>query len=321
MATTDESRERLLGGGPADNAGDTLMAAAPQRASYREVWVGFLVIAGILSGLIALFTLTDAATFRGRYIVTAVVDDAGGIRSGDPVRMRGVNIGRVQRFEMVPDGVAIRLELEDEYPVPADSRVVLRSGGLLGGVVAQVVPGSSESTLEGGDVLEGARDEGLIDAADEIGEKADAVLGNMQELLSARTVSAVQSSATEMQTLLARLSAAVGAQRREVEAISGRLSRASAGLERAAAGPELERSVARLDSLMRRMNRTSESLERASSSLDVVLERVARGEGTLGRLSTDESLYIHLDRAVQNLDLLVRDMREDPRRYFDVRVF
>ena len=42
-----------------------------------------------------------------------MVPDAGGVRRGDPVQMRGVNIGRVVGFGMVPEGVEIRLELYD----------------------------------------------------------------------------------------------------------------------------------------------------------------------------------------------------------------
>ena len=42
--------------------------------------------------------------------VLTAVTDAGGLRRGDPVQMRGVNIGRVVGFDMAPNGVEIRLE-------------------------------------------------------------------------------------------------------------------------------------------------------------------------------------------------------------------
>ena len=96
------------------------------------MWVGLFLILGLMAVLAALFVLTDAAIFRGRYIVSTHVADAGGIRRGDPVQMRGVNIGRVQRFQIDKDRVEIRLELEGEYPVPKDSHVELKSSGLAG---------------------------------------------------------------------------------------------------------------------------------------------------------------------------------------------
>ena len=123
---------RRAGSGAQDHGGtvsDSLPVAPPARGHDRELIVGLFVIVGVLSVLGALFTFTDAALFRGRYIVTTIVPDAGGIRKGDPVQMRGVNIGRVKSFHISPEGVAIRLEVEGEYKIPSDSRVELEVGG------------------------------------------------------------------------------------------------------------------------------------------------------------------------------------------------
>lgn len=110
----------------------------------RALWVGVFVIQGVAAILTALFTLTDASLFRGRYLAWTFVPDAGGIRRGDPVQMRGVNIGRVASFRIEPAGVEVELEIDRRCPVPSDSRVELRSSGLLGGMVADIVPGTSE---------------------------------------------------------------------------------------------------------------------------------------------------------------------------------
>ena len=120
-----------------------LPTAPVRRGRDREVMVGLFVIAGFAATLIALFMLTDASMFRGRYVLTTVLKDAAGIRKGDPVLMRGVNIGRVQKFDIDKDKVAIRLEVEGEYKIPRDSRVEVRSQGLLGSMVADVIPGQS----------------------------------------------------------------------------------------------------------------------------------------------------------------------------------
>ena len=118
---------------------NALPTLEPSRSRDRELWVGVFVIMGALAILTALYTLTDAALFRGRYIIETVVVDAGGIRRGDPVQMRGVNIGRVASFHIVPAGVSVNLEIEGRYPIPVDSRVELRSSGILGGMVANVI--------------------------------------------------------------------------------------------------------------------------------------------------------------------------------------
>ena len=114
----------------------------PARGRYREAWVGLFVVAGLLAVLMTLALMTDAAMFRGRYIVITNVPNASGIRKGDPVQMRGVNVGRIIGFTIAQQGVDIRLEIEGEYPIPTDSRVELKASGLLGGMFADVIPGT-----------------------------------------------------------------------------------------------------------------------------------------------------------------------------------
>jgi phospholipid/cholesterol/gamma-HCH transport system substrate-binding protein len=298
-----------------------LLATLPARSRGREVWAGVFVLAGILAVLIALFTLTDAATFRGRYVVTTVVPDAGGIRRGDPVQMRGVNIGRVQRFQMVPEGVAIRLELEGEYAVPRDSRVVLRSSGLLGGVVADVEPGIATERLRESDLLPGERAGGVFDLADDVGSRASDVLGQIREALSDQTVSALGDGATELRGLLGELSLLATEQRQGLAELSRSLTRSATGVERVATGPELERILGRLDAMVARTDAVTESLGRASRSLELALARLERGEGTLGRLSVDAELYENVNQAAASLDALLQDVRLRPERYFRVRLF
>ena len=111
MASGAET-QRTTAGGAGRLTEDELLSALPARSANREVRVGLFVLLGVAAFLIALFTFTDVGTFRGRYYVTTTVPDAGGVRRGDPVQMRGVNIGRVVQFGMAPGapGVEIRIE-------------------------------------------------------------------------------------------------------------------------------------------------------------------------------------------------------------------
>jgi phospholipid/cholesterol/gamma-HCH transport system substrate-binding protein len=300
---------------------DELLSALPPRSTNREVRVGLFVLIGVAAFLIALFTFTDVGTFRGRYYVTTTVADAGGVRRGDPVQMRGVNIGRVVGFGMVPDGVEIRLELYNEYDVPEGSVAHLKSSGILGGMTVDVIPGRSEEHIDDGDVLPGTSAEGLLSSAESLGVEADTVLRRITSLLAPQTIGNVRTSASELQTLLVELNAVASRQRQELAALSASLRRSAEGLEGVTTGPELGRAVARIDSLTVRMNETSTSLEVAARSLDTVLGRIERGEGTLGRLSVDEALYTNLNTAVTNVNALVVDIRENPDRYLDIGVF
>ena len=298
-----------------------LLAVLPARSANREVKVGAFVLLGFIAFLISLFTLTDVGTFRGRYYTTTVIENAGGMRNGDPVQMRGVNIGRVANFSMVPDGVAVTLEIYNRYFVPEDSRVTVRSAGLLGGMIVEVLAGSSPERATRDVVLPATIEQDVMTVASGLGTQAETVLAQAGLLLSDNTIGSVGASASELQKLLADLSLLAATQRQELALLSQSLRRSAEGVERVATGPGLERSLANIDSLTVRLDETSRSLGEVSTSLGAVVGRIERGEGTLGRLAVDETLYENLNSTVVSLQQLVADIRREPRRFLNVSVF
>jgi phospholipid/cholesterol/gamma-HCH transport system substrate-binding protein len=309
--------------------------APPSRGRDQAVWVGFFLVVGIIAIVAALFILTDAAFFRGRYIVSTVVTDAGGIRRGDPVQMRGVNIGRVQRFKIAKDNVEIRLELEGEYNVPKDSHVELKSGGLLGGTIAEVVPGDSTEYLRNGDHVDGRMVPGLFDAANRVAGQVEKVMAQVEKLMTDATVKNIAATADnaqvasrDMRRLIADVSTAVAEQRKTLSTLEASLQRSAGGLEKVANGPELDRALKRLDTLGERMDTVTASLQRSSQSVETMTARAAKGEGSLGKMMTDDQLYRSLNEAVNNmnqatlsLNRLVDDVQKNPKKYINLKVF
>jgi phospholipid/cholesterol/gamma-HCH transport system substrate-binding protein len=307
---------------------EDLRTMAPIRQPRREVSVGLFVVIGILAVLVALFALTDPGTFRGRYHISTVVQSAGGIRKGDPVQLKGVNIGRIRDFTITPTGVRISMELESEYPVPADSRISIVSGGLLQSMVAEVVPGDSPERVKDGAVLPSTEATTLTQTAAELGEtarevgaNADTVLLRAQDLLSRQNIDAVGASTAQLQELLVALTTLAAEQRQQLNALTSSLTRSAQGIEGAATQPELARALARTDSMSLRLDAATASLQQASTSIASLVGRVESGQGTLGKLLQDDQLYTNLNNAVTGLNQLTTDIRQNPRRYINVSVF
>ena len=94
------------------------------------------------------------------------------------------------------------------------------------------------------------------------------------------------------------------------------------GLEAASeAGPDIASAIARADSAMAMLAETGESLDAATTSLSVILGRMENGEGTLGRLSTDETLYVSLNDAAAALNSLLTDLQANPNKYINISIF
>lgn len=301
---------------------EELRNAIPKNRRGTEFRVGMFVLLGIASVLAALFLLTDPSTFRGRYRITTNVEEAGGIRRGDPVQMRGVNIGRVMSFAMDSEGVRITLEIEGSWDIPSDSRTRLVSGGILGGRTVEIAEGTSSDRVRGGGHLPGETVAGIFDAPAELGQDAQKALRQVQNLLAQPTVDAIHSSAVELQAFLGQLSRLAEEQGREIARVTASLNRSASGLEVAAgSGEDLASAIARGDSALLTVQRTSQVVLKASEALQTVLERLEAGEGTLGQLSANPALYESLTEALESIRLLTDDIRENPGRYVKIEIF
>lgn len=303
---------------------EELASALPTRGAGQEARVGIFVLVGLISFVVVLFLLTDPATMRGRRMIVTTVGDAGGVRRGDPVQMRGVIIGRINGFDMMESGqVAIRMELEGEWDIPIGSTTRLGAPSLFGGRTMEVIPTDATDYHAEWDTLPGeAVSSGLVDSAEELSGKATTVLERLETLMEGGTIASVQGSAAELQTLLSDLSAVVAEQRGTLRDLTASLSRSAEGFEEVAgAGPDAARAIARADSAMAVLAATGENLDRAATSLRNLLDRIDRGEGTLGRLATDQALYDNLNEAVLSVTALVEDLKANPRRYINVSIF
>ncbi|MCY4647725.1 MAG: MlaD family protein [Gammaproteobacteria bacterium] len=316
----NEAGTDYTGSGPSDAE---LQHAIPPRALKSEARVGIFILAGALAALMALFLMTDPSMFRGRYSIFAVVENAAGLRRSDPVQMRGVNVGRVMSFEMVPAGVNIELEIEGEYQVPDDSRVRLVGIGLLGGRTVEILPGGSPVMAEGGDILQGTVSSDVYGIVSDIGDEATDMIQLVANLLNEPTVASFQTSAQELESLLTDFAVIAREQRSEITRLVESINEAARAVSSTttSTAPALESIAVRADSALAAVNQNLEILEPALADLRAIMARMERGEGTLGRLSRDDSLYVNLNAAASSLQLLLDDIRENPGRYISLSIF
>ncbi len=300
--------------------------AVPEQAGKRQVRIGMFVLAGLMATTWLLFLLTDPATFRGRYQVTTTVDNVMGLRKGDPVQMRGVTIGQVHDFELGGQGedVVIILEVEGEWLIPEGSTTQLVTPGLMAPRTVEIVPGPGPGTIGRGDTMPGIAVRGLLDDTETLGEKGQIALDRIAELLSRENLDAFGGSAEGLKTLMSELSDLVESEKENVKELIQSLNSAADGLA-GVTGPEFREDltslVAEADSLMGRLNGTSESIEGAVASFEAILARLENGEGTLGQLLVNDTLFTNLAAAAESARLLMDDLRENPGRYINFSIF
>ena len=149
--------------------------------------------------------------------------------------------------------------------------------------------------------------------------------------LSTTLAGAVQAHAGDLDTLSAGLQDAVRSLNRTArttELIAGRVdSSIAAGEVRqimsdlSLAAAELRRSTSTISAMATKLSASQGHLDRFLVSGDSVLTKINAGQGTLGLLVNDSSLYIGSDSLVAQLRQLVTDIKANPKRYLSVRLF
>ncbi|MCE2398158.1 MAG: MCE family protein [Gemmatimonadetes bacterium] len=300
---------------------EEIMNAVPPTAKIREFRIGVFVVVGVLGFLVFLFMMTDPGTFRGRYTIHTRLSDAGGVRNGDPVQLRGINIGRVTGSKLAGPDVVLALEIENEWRLPRGSSAVLASAGVLGGIVVSIEPGSDEGFVEPMEEIRGASYPGMMESAGELAVEAEEAMGQIQNLLADSTLEAAAASISSIRDLVVNISRLTDSQAHELHELTGALRRSAENVEGITSAEEWSGVLASAETTIAALDGVSTEMGESVALLNGVLARIERGEGTLGLLSTDDRLYESLVATTESLRELVVDLKDNPERYVKVEIF
>jgi phospholipid/cholesterol/gamma-HCH transport system substrate-binding protein len=309
----------------------------------REYSIAALVLSGILLLIFGVNYLKGLDLLQKRNVYHVVYRDVSGVSSASPVLFNGLKVGQVVHTEMLPDSsglIAVSFQLnERNLPLPRDSKVEIFSADLFSRALRVVLGADSVHFAQPGDTLIGDSQLSLTDAVgqqiDPLKAKAEAMIANVDSVLSSlqhllneeaigdidssftsirRVLEALSKTAHRLDQLVAVESVTLTATLRNMEKVSGTLAENS---------DELDRTFNNLDTLSAelahgRLKKVLDELALTSAELRKITTGINNGEGTMGKLMRNDSLYANLNDASRELDLLLEDLRLNPNRYFSV---
>ena len=288
--------------------------------SYKqEVGVGVLVL-GAVALFVALMLWFTGGELKDQGVpVRLVFASAAGLEKGDPVMVSGVKKGRVSSVVLDrPGRVLVVIDVEPDVAPKIDAAATMGSLDFFGAKYIDYFPGERAEALPDSVVLIGGRIAEWTDLAGQLGGKASELLDSAQALVSTQLGNDLHATLVAVQRAMAVISSSgQGALVPQMTSTLAATERVLSRIDSSLAGG----GAARLDSLTTNLALLSRNLASATTSLDTVLGRMSRGEGTLGQLATDSSLYRNLNRTLVSLDSLLTDLRLRPGRYLTVKVF
>lgn len=275
------------------------MKNSKNKQYLNEMIVGVFFILSML--ILAYFTVLASPNglLEEKEILTASFKDVGSLKRGDNVRMRGVNIGKVTEIKMDEtfENVIVEMSLDGQPKLKTDYKVTVESSSVLGGQFVKIHSGSAEETFAITDKpLDGSAPEGLFESLQAAGkffttaEELVVDLKKDREYLNKtlKNFATVSEKVKNGEGTVGKLFMTDGLYK-EAESTLKKLQDAGVAVEKA--GKEVETQIAK----------NLGEFGKASTEFKKLGETLNKGEGTLGKLLTDDTIYKDLKASSANV--------------------
>lgn len=288
-----------------------------------EVLVGLLLMVALALALGGTIWIARGGLAKG-YTMHARFPWGAGLKQGQPVLLAGVQVGFVEKVELIPDGTLdVTLQVQDQYRIPSGTTASVEANGIFGDMLIALTPvkGIEGKMAEGDTIPTGAGSPGVA----QLLEKGDSIALNVRVLsdearrqfVDSGGVREVRQTVADLTKLVAQLSTVAAEQSRQLTLTQSQLRKTLSSVDSAT-----------VDSTLVNLRATSASFEQLSrdfretnTQVQSLLQKVNTGPGTAGRLMNDPAVYARVDTLLARLDSLAIDLRKNPRKYINLKIF
>lgn len=283
----------------------------------REVTVGSIVLVAILVFVFGTMWLSGRRVGSGN-MVEMQFADVSGLKRASPVRVSGVQVGKVVTIEFKEVGkVRVVGTIPSNIRLRGDATAQIVAVSLVGDYAIDLDPGHSETAPR--PVIIGTQEVGLSDRAVALSDRADSVLLGAQRIVNQRTADKLYATLDELQVTLRETQRAMrllsdtrSGPTADLMKTMASFRALSARLDSTLANPGLTRALGRSDTLVSNLSAMSAQLTTTSARLDSVLAGVNSGRGTIGKFATDSGFYTDIRELSQSMKRVLDELEKHP---------
>jgi phospholipid/cholesterol/gamma-HCH transport system substrate-binding protein len=321
----------------------------------NEAIVGVFITVAVLVGIVGTLWLARRG-FSKSYPMYARFAWGSNLKPGQQVLLAGVQVGFVDQVKLNPTGyLDVSMSIDKQYQIPDGTTAVVQNEGIFGdksvaltpcrpailppelqgpGAAASARNGAGSDTadapplcragafLPAGDTIPTGK---AAPSMDQILTRVDSMSGALGEVVQAVRVQMVQQGGirdlhrtiASTNALLQQLQGVAAEQSRALALTLASVRRATSALDSAA----LDSTVRNMAATTQNLNSLTGTLQQTTTRLDHVMQQVETGNGTAGKLLNDPGVYNNLRESLARLDSLLTDIKANPKRYINVKVF
>mgnify|MGYP006136594931 FL=1 len=297
----------------------------------KEIKAAVFVLLGIFLFLIGFNFLNGTSLFKSENMLYAVYDQVEGLQSGTKVTVNGLTVGKVSSINFLPssDKILVSFTVRNDLKFSKNSVAEIYEAGLIGGKSIAIVPVyDTDIYLIYGDTLQSRIKPGLTDVVGSeiapLQEKLNNILINADTLISSLNTVLDDQAQRGLNKAMSEISTTIS----NLNIVSENLSKILIKQE-----SNINQTFENLADTSVNLNQITDSLSQANLkgvisefettalSLNTLLNSINNGEGSLGKLMKDDALYTNLEASTKEVELLIRDLKEHPKRYVHFSLF
>ena len=308
----------------------------------RLFWIGLIFI---LSGMVfvgGLLYLQDISLQKSSYKFTVLFENVQGLNVGDQVDMLGKKIGKLSRIKnIMGQKIAVELSIENSFAsfIPVDSKIEVKSEGLIGSKFISITPGlNTKDYILPGETVEGIRElnfteitPGIVPLTQDLSafaRRLKATLGEEEKDKIRLTIQNIESFTAELDTFINNYRNIISDNDRKnfqdfLKNLNGAVKDLKYGINK-----EIGKMDGMLDDLKKvtdksdelsstisELKNTSVALTEATEKFNSILVKIDSGDGTIGKLISDATLYNNMNSLVEEMRAFVKDLKDNPSKY------
>ena len=299
----------------------------------KEFKIGVFVITVMVASFFVINYLRGKDIFNKEIEIVSYYDNVEGLVESAPVFIKGYKAGKVidVAYQPAVESFKVVCSVRKEFRIPSDSRMTIYAVDIMGGKGVKIDLGASIECIEDGGELSPAVEAGLLDGLASGLEPLMAKVGNTLDSLTV-TVSNInamlsESNKASLSNTIVHLEKTMESVNGIARAIDGKSSEVTAFIDNLESlSYKLGSMVEKADSLvggasefMATLNESD--IEALVTSFNSLLENINDPDGTVGKLLSDGSVYDSIDELLSDVDVLVKKIQENPKKYIKISVF
>ena len=312
----------------------------------KEFKIGIVVVCAIAAFIWGINFLKGTNIFSHKYYLYALYPKVDNLIPANPLLLNGYKIGQITDISLLRKGddtkVLVKFLLTEDIQIPKKSIARAISADLLGSKAVEVVFSKEKEYVVSGDTLIAENEQGLKESFSKqfapIQAKAENLLGSVDSVMTVvnailnakmrdnidKSFESVKKAIISLEQTAYKLDDLIGSEKVKISSILSSLNQVAANISK---------NGARIDNIINNVSTMTDSLAKANlkeavssadkslKELNVLLARINAGQGTLGKLAKNDSLYNNLNKSAEDLDKLLADLRLNPGRYVHISVF